>query len=128
MDALAEVHNEETCLQDADLLPSSSVLAGCSSVAHPVAPAPLASASITPYTARGESVGLHCDHCGWNMWRHFAIGRRKLRRLKLAVLHRVLVALVLEDLGGILLVQTHRSCSCYFITLRPLRHQELLVM
>jgi hypothetical protein len=33
-----------------------------------------------------------------DMWRHSAIGRTKLRRLRLAVLHRVLVVLVLEDL------------------------------
>jgi hypothetical protein len=34
-----------------------------------------------------------------DMWRHSAIVRRKLRlRLRLAVLHRVLVVLVLEDL------------------------------
>jgi hypothetical protein len=39
-----------------------------------------------------------------DMWRHFATGRRKLRRLRLAVLHRVLVVLVLEDLRGVLLI------------------------
>jgi hypothetical protein len=33
-----------------------------------------------------------------DMWRHSATGRTKLRRLRLAVLHRVLVVLVLEDL------------------------------
>jgi hypothetical protein len=43
-----------------------------------------------------------------DMWRHFATGRRKL---KLAVLHRVLVVLVLEDLRGVLLVQRHRRFS-----------------
>jgi hypothetical protein len=30
-----------------------------------------------------------------DMWKHSATGRRKLRRLKFAVLHRVLVVLVL---------------------------------
>jgi hypothetical protein len=39
-----------------------------------------------------------------DMWRHSAIGRRKLRRLRLIVLHRVLVVLVLEDLRGVMLV------------------------
>jgi len=39
-----------------------------------------------------------------DMWRHFATGRRKLRRLRLTVLHRVLVVLVLEDLRGVLLI------------------------
>jgi hypothetical protein len=63
-----------------------------------------------------------------DMWRPFATGRRKLRRLRLAVLHRVLVALVLEDLRGVLLVQRHRSCSCYSVALRPLRRQDLLVL
>jgi hypothetical protein len=57
-----------------------------------------------------------------DMWRHSAIGRRKLRRLRLAVLHRVLVALVLEDLRGVLLVQRHMRFSCCFITLQPLHH------
>jgi hypothetical protein len=33
-----------------------------------------------------------------DMWRHSAIGRGKLRRLRLVVLHRVLVVLFLEDL------------------------------
>jgi hypothetical protein len=36
-----------------------------------------------------------------NIWMHSATGRRKLRRLKLAILHRVLV---LDDLRGVLLV------------------------
>jgi hypothetical protein len=40
-----------------------------------------------------------------DMWMHSATGRRKLRRLRLAVLHMVLVVLVLEDLRGVLLVQ-----------------------
>jgi hypothetical protein len=39
-----------------------------------------------------------------DMWRHSATGRRKVRRLRLAILHRVLVLLVLEDLKGVLLV------------------------
>jgi hypothetical protein len=29
-----------------------------------------------------------------DMWRHSAIGRRKLRRLRLTILHRVLIVLV----------------------------------
>jgi hypothetical protein len=41
-----------------------------------------------------------------DMWKDSAIGRRKLRRLRLAVLHRVLVVLVPEDQRGVLLVQT----------------------
>jgi hypothetical protein len=56
-----------------------------------------------------------------DMWRHSAIGRRNLRRLRLAVLHRVLVIMVLEDLRGILLVQKHRRFLCCFTALRPLR-------
>jgi hypothetical protein len=43
-----------------------------------------------------------------DMWRPFATGRGKLRRLKLVVLHRVLVVLVLEDQRGVLLLQRHR--------------------
>jgi hypothetical protein len=59
------------------------------------------------------------------MWRRSAIGRRKLR---LTVLHRVLVVLVLEDLRGVLLVQRHRRFSCCFIALWLQCHQELLVL
>jgi hypothetical protein len=33
-----------------------------------------------------------------DMWMPFATGRRKIRRLRLIVLHMVLVALVIEDL------------------------------
>jgi hypothetical protein len=33
-----------------------------------------------------------------DMWRPFAARRRKLKRLRLAILHRILVVLVLEDL------------------------------
>jgi hypothetical protein len=61
-----------------------------------------------------------------DMWMTFATGRRKLKRLRIAILHRVLVVLVMEDLRGVMLVQRHRSCSFYFVALRPLHHQELL--
>jgi hypothetical protein len=63
-----------------------------------------------------------------DMWRHSAIGRRKLRRPRLVVLYRVLVVLVLEDLIGVLLVQRHMRFSCCFVALRSLRPQELLVL
>jgi hypothetical protein len=63
-----------------------------------------------------------------DMWKHSAIGRRKLRRLKLAVLHRILVVLVLEDLRGVLLVQRHKRFSCCFVALQALHRQELLVL
>jgi hypothetical protein len=56
-----------------------------------------------------------------DMWRRSATGRRKLRKLRLVVLHRVLVVLVLEDLKGVLLVQRHRRFSCCFVALRLLR-------
>jgi hypothetical protein len=61
---LVEVHNEETCLQDAALLRVSSVLATRSSVARPVVPVPPASPLIALSATRGESASLHCDHCG----------------------------------------------------------------
>jgi hypothetical protein len=64
MDALAEVCNEEIRLRDDGLLQYATVLASHSSSAHPAAPVPLASPPIVPPAARGESVGLHCDHCG----------------------------------------------------------------
>jgi hypothetical protein len=64
MDALAEVRNEETRLQDAGFLLVSSVLAARSSVARPMALVPLASPLVVPSAARGVSTGLHCDHCG----------------------------------------------------------------
>jgi hypothetical protein len=62
MDALAEVCNEETHLQDASLLQVSSVLAACSSVARPSAPMVPASPPIAPSATCGMSTGLHCDH------------------------------------------------------------------
>jgi hypothetical protein len=68
-DVLAEVHNEEIHLRDANLLRSATVLAarsstGHSSSAHPATPIPLASPPVVHPTACGDSVGLHCDHCG----------------------------------------------------------------
>jgi hypothetical protein len=59
------------------------------------------------------------------MWRRSAIGIRKLR---LIILHRVLVVLVLEDMRGVLLVQRHRRFLCCFVALRLVRRQELLVL
>jgi hypothetical protein len=56
-----------------------------------------------------------------DMWRRSATGRRKLRKLRLVVLHRVLVVLILEDLRGVLLVQRHRRFSCCFVALWLLR-------
>jgi hypothetical protein len=68
MDALAKVHNKEVCLCDAGLLQSATVMAARSSAscflsARPTASVSLASPPIVPPTARGESGGLHCDHC-----------------------------------------------------------------
>jgi hypothetical protein len=57
--ALAEVHNEETCLQVAGLLRVSSVLATRSLVTHPTAPMPPVSPSVAPSAARGVSTSLH---------------------------------------------------------------------
>jgi hypothetical protein len=59
------------------------------------------------------------------MWRRSATGRRKLR---LTVLHKILVVLVLEDLRGVILVQRHRRFSCCFIAVQLLHQQELLVL
>jgi hypothetical protein len=69
MDALTEVHNEEIHLHDVDLLRFATVLVACSSAGHSLstrlaAPVPLATHSVVPPIAHGESVGLHCDHCG----------------------------------------------------------------
>jgi hypothetical protein len=55
-----------------------------------------------------------------HMWRHFV----SRRRLRFAVHHRVLV---LEVIKGFLLLQ-RISCSCFFVALRPLHRQELLVL
>jgi hypothetical protein len=60
MDALAEVRNEEVRLRDAGLLQSASVLAARSSTGCSTSAPPL----VVPPVARGESGGLHCDHCG----------------------------------------------------------------
>jgi hypothetical protein len=64
MDALAEIRDEETRLQDAGLLRVSSVLATRSSVPRPAAPVPPAWPSAAPSAGGGASIGLHCDHCG----------------------------------------------------------------
>jgi hypothetical protein len=69
MDDLAEIRNEEIHLRDAGLLQSATVLAACSMAgrslsARPVAPVSLASPPVVPSIARGESVGIHYDHCG----------------------------------------------------------------
>jgi hypothetical protein len=69
MDALVEVRNEEIRLRDAGLLQFGTVLAarssaGRSSSARPAASVPLASPPVVPPAARGESGGIHCDHCG----------------------------------------------------------------
>jgi hypothetical protein len=69
MDALAEIHNEETHLHDASLLQSSTILGtrsfvGRSSTTRPAAPVPLASPLVVPPTAHGESVGLHYGRDG----------------------------------------------------------------
>jgi hypothetical protein len=62
--ALAEVHNEKTCLQDVGLLRVSSVLATCSSIARPTVPVPPGPSPIALSATRGESANLHYDHCG----------------------------------------------------------------
>jgi hypothetical protein len=64
MDALAEVCNKETRLQDAGLLRVFLVLTACSSVSRPATLAPSVSPPVALSAARGVSTGLHCDHCG----------------------------------------------------------------
>jgi uncharacterized membrane protein (DUF106 family) len=91
MDALAEVRNEETRLQDAYLLRVSSILAPLLRLLHLL-------------LVVRVLVFIVITVIELDMWRPFAIGRRKLRKLRLVVLHTVLVVLVLEDLRGVLLV------------------------
>jgi hypothetical protein len=64
MDALTEICNEETHLQDAGLLQVSSVLVARSLVACPTAPVAPVYPSIALSAAHGASIDLHCDHCG----------------------------------------------------------------
>jgi hypothetical protein len=108
MDALAEVCNEEIRLLNVGLLQSATVLAARSSAsrsssAHPTASVPLASPPVVPPTARGESGGLHCAQCGRDG--HVVAFCYIKKKLRLAVLHRVLAVLVLLDLRGVMLVQ-----------------------
>jgi hypothetical protein len=129
MDALAEVHNEETRLRDAGLLQSATVLATRSSSAHPATHVPLVSPLVVRPAARGESVGLHCDHCGRDGHvEAFCYRKKKAQKAQAHHSYRVLVILVLKDLRGVLLVQRHRRFSCCFVALRLLRRQELLVL
>jgi hypothetical protein len=66
MDALAEVCNEETHLQDAVLMWVSSVLATRSSNARPTTLVPLVSPLVALATVHGASTGLHYDHYGYD--------------------------------------------------------------
>jgi hypothetical protein len=128
MDALMEVHNDETHLQDDGLLRGFLVLAAHSLVAHPTAPVPPDSPPVCLLHMVRVPVFIVITVIDMDMWRPFAIKRRKLRRLRLTILHRVMMVLVLVDPSGVLLVQRHKSCSCYFIALQPLCCQELLVL
>jgi hypothetical protein len=123
MHALAEVRNEETCLYDAGLLRVSSVFIARSSVAHPTTPVPSTSHPVAPSVACGESTSLHCEHCGRDGHvEAFFYRKKKSQKDQTHVPHKVLVFLVLEGLRGVMLFQRHMSWSCYFVTLRPLRH------
>jgi hypothetical protein len=69
MDALVEVRNEEIHLCDVGLLQSATVLdarstASRSSSTRPTTSVLLVLPPVVPLAARGESGGLHCDHCG----------------------------------------------------------------
>jgi hypothetical protein len=91
MDALAEVRNEETHLCDAGLLQSSIVLAARSSAGHslsarPAASVPLSSPLVVPPADHGESVGLHCDHCGRDG--HVEVFCYRKRKAQKAQVHR----------------------------------------
>jgi hypothetical protein len=81
MDALAEVRNEESRLQDAGLLWASLVLVARSSIACPTAPVPPTSPPVAPSATRGVSIDLYCDHCGQD--RHveaFSYRKKKARK------------------------------------------------
>ncbi|XP_062191268.1 uncharacterized protein LOC133895084 [Phragmites australis] len=58
MDALAAIHNEETCLRTAGLLQSPSALAVRSPPPPPAAPS-----SMVPSSRVGGSGSLHCKYC-----------------------------------------------------------------
>jgi hypothetical protein len=64
MDAIAEVRNEETCLQDANLLLVSSVLGAHFSVVRSTTLVRSTSPPIALSAARGVSTDLYYDHCG----------------------------------------------------------------
>jgi hypothetical protein len=91
MDALTEVCSEEVHLRDAGLLQSVVVLAARSSAdrslsACPATPMPLASPPVVSSAARGESGGLHCDHCGRD--RHVEAFCYKKKKAQKAQAHR----------------------------------------
>jgi hypothetical protein len=64
IDAIVEVRNEETCLQDANLLRVSSVLGAHFSVARCTTLVRSTSPPIDLSAARGVSTDLYYDHCG----------------------------------------------------------------
>jgi hypothetical protein len=96
MDNLLEIYNKETHLRNVGIFQSASVLATCSMVARHTIPVPLSSSLVAPPATHGESVGLHCDHCGQDGHvETFYYSNRKAQKARaLAVLHRVLVVLV----------------------------------
>jgi hypothetical protein len=129
MDALIDIRNEEIHLCDAGLLQSTTILVARSLVGHSSSAHHLSHLRLfLLLLVMRVVVFTVITVVVMGTWRHSAIGRRKLRRLRLAILHRVLVVLVLEDLRGVLLVQRYRRFSCCFVTLRPLHRQELLVL
>jgi hypothetical protein len=134
MDALAEVCNEEIHLCDVGLLQSATVLDARSSIgrslsARPVAPVALASPSVIPPTARGDSVGLQCDHCDRDGHvEAFCYRKKKAQKAQARRSSQGTGGTGSGDLRGVLLIQRHRRFSCCFVALWPLCHQELLVL
>jgi hypothetical protein len=100
--------------------------AGCSSSARPV---PLASPLVVPPATCGESGGLHYDHCGRDGHvEAFCYWKKKAQKAQARRSSQGTSGTGFRGSDISYLVQRYRRFSCCFIALRPLRHQELLVL
>lgn len=92
MNVLASVCNKETCLRAAGLLQSLSVLTACSSSAQSHAtPSTMPTSDAPPSVHGGVVVFIVPIVIMTDKWKPTLLGRR----LRLAVLHKILVVLVL---------------------------------
>jgi hypothetical protein len=114
MDALAEVRNEETRLQDAYLLRVSSILAPLLRLLHLL-------------LVVRVLVFIVITVIELDMWRPFCYRKKKAQKTQTRCSSHCTCG---SSSGGSERSSAglDRSCLCYFIAMRPLCRQELLVL